>query len=998
MKLNQMLAILAGAILAAMPGLSTPAHAQEGGRVIGQVIESGSGAPLSQVQVYLEGTGLGTLTRQDGRFIILNVPAGTYEVRAERIGLEAGAQQVTLAAGDAAQVTFQLQTQTLGLDEIVVTGTAGAARRREIGNSIAELNPAEIPGEPLTATAMLQAAAPGISVTGGSASAGMGKVIRLRGNKSVAMTNQPLIYIDGIRVMSEGVPAAGTPGEAGGGGSHLSVSPLDMVNPNDIARIEVIKGSAATTLYGTEAAAGVIQIFTKRGSAGAPIWTAEITQGTGWMQEFGANGVGYLHMEHFLRDAWWGGGYEGGDLSRDCVTDDARWQGVNDDPEGACSWPGSMWLQNYSLSVRGGGEALQYFMSGSFQNDAYILPLDSLKDYSVRGNFVMTPMEDLQVQWNTSYTNRWQRNTAEGNNLSAVTLQSFRQDENYVGSADPRVIAQVLDLKAQYWIERLTTGASITHTGVPNLTTRFTIGYDFLQQESRNLQHFGYWVFPEGSVTNNVYENRLLTFDYVSTYNFDITGELRSNLSWGGQAVGDDEREVTALGQNFPGAVEPTVSSGSIREAFEDRQKAWNAGFFVQNVLDFRNRYFLTAGLRVDGNSAFGEDFGLQSYPKLSAAWVVSDENFWPGDLGSLKLRAAYGQSGRAPGAFDAVRTWDPVGFIDDPAFQPDNLGNPDLGPEVTSEFEAGFDGSFLDDRLGVIFTYYDQTTSDALMQVSSIPSQGFTGSQLKNVGKISNQGIELQIDARPIATADWGVDLGLGIATNKSEVLDLGGNPDFSEIGGRIMEGQPVPVAWDRRVQNPDEIGPFVYSDCEGVTFPDCAGENEVIGPLLPTTFVTPRLTVRVPGNIQLSALGEYQGGHYREISPIAVDRGVRSPLCYPYYVNPLESTELKDGISAIWRERCTPDGADDYWFAGDNFKLRTVSATAPVNFAFPDNVTNATLTLSLNNAWKWYREIPWYEVAVSGDNPVRSEDVGGQTERTPAPATFLISLRVTF
>src|SRR5690606_6857437 len=142
-----------------------------------------------------------------------------------------------------------------------------------------------------------------------------------------------------------------------------------------------------------------------------------------------------------------------------------------------------------------------------------------------------------------------------------------------------------------------------------------------------------------------------------------------SSFSWGGQAVGDDEHHVQGQGQNFPGAVDPTVSSGALQRASESREKVWNAGFFLQNVFDISNKYFITAGLRVDGNSAFGEGFGLQVYPKVSGTWVMSDEGFWSPSWGQVKLRAAYGQSGRAPGAFDAVRTWDPAGFAGLPAF-----------------------------------------------------------------------------------------------------------------------------------------------------------------------------------------------------------------------------------------------------------------------------------------------------------------------------------------
>jgi TonB-dependent starch-binding outer membrane protein SusC len=333
------------------------------------------------------------------------------------------------------------------------------------------------------------------------------------------------------------------------------------------------------------------------------------------------------------------------------------------------------------------------------------------------------------------------------------------------------------------------------------------------------------------------------------------------------------------VGQIFPGAAEPTVSSGANRRSEEDREKVWNAGFFFQNVLDLSDKYFLTLGLRVDGNSAFGEGFGLQTYPKASLAWVVSDEDFWNPDYGTLRLRSAYGQSGRAPGTFDAVRTWNPVGFLGDPAFRPSNRGNPDLGPEITAETEFGFDWSGLNERFSAQFTYFSQKTSDALMNVSAIPSLGFASSQLENVGELENKGIEVQLNGTLVQTPDWGVDAGLGFSTNHSKVLDLGGQQDFNALSGRIMVGQPVPVSWGRRVANPDEIGPWVY---------ESGNEDTAIGPRFPTRYVTPSLTVRTPGNITLSARGEYRGGNWLNINPIPIGRSVRSPLCFPHYVDP--------------------------------------------------------------------------------------------------------------
>jgi TonB-dependent starch-binding outer membrane protein SusC len=976
-------ALLAGLALAA-----GPLEAQTG-QITGRVTDAQSGGPLSEVQVYVQGLQVGSLSRADGRYVILNVPAGTHELRAQRLGLRVGVEEVTVEAGGTVVVDFALTSEALSLDEVIVTGAAGAARRREIGNSITQLNIADVRDRPVSTTEMLQGQAPGVDLTMGGAQLGSGTSIRLRGNSSVSMTNQPIIYIDGVRMMDGHFPLARTPGMTQGRGAQVNSSPLDNINPNDIERIEIIKGSAATTLYGTEASAGVIQIFTKRGSVGAPVWTAEMQQGTGWARRYGVNGVYYNHMEHFLKAPWWGRGYEGGEYSLQCVTDDERWQGANSSLDGRCRWPGAQWYQTYNLSVRGGGENLQYFISGQYQDDVGMLPLDELTKYNFQGNFTMSPLSNLQIQWNTGLTRQWQQNTPTGNNLSGVELQIMRQERNYFSDGNPRIIADALDYDYQQWIERMTSGVTFNYTPLTDLTNRFTVGYDFAQQEARNLMPFGFWEFPDGSLTADVFQRRMLTFDYVGTYRFQVTDALRSNFSWGGQAVGSDMRRVIGVGQIFPGAAEPTVSSGANRRSEEEREKVWNAGFFFQNVFDLSDKYFLTLGLRVDGNSAFGEGFGLQTYPKASLAWVVSDEDFWNPDFGTLRLRSAYGQSGRAPGTFDAVRTWNPVGFLGDPAFRPENRGNPDLGPEITGELEFGFDWSGLDERFSVGFTWFHQKTSDALMEVQAIPSLGFSASQLENVGELENRGIELQLNGSLVQTPNWGVDAGLGFSTNHSKVLDLGGVNDFNALSGRIMEGQPVPVSWGRRVANPDEIGPWVY---------ESGNEDAPIGPRFPTRYITPSLTVRTPGNVTLSARGEYRGGNMLNINPFPIARSVRSPLCFPHYVDPLGGITLKDDTPALWRERCSTNGARDYWFKGDFFKLRSVAASVPVDFAFPDAVSNANLTVTLSNVYHWYREIPWSDVELSSDTGPSNEGIANASERTPAPAILRFSLRVTF
>ena len=247
------------------------------------------------------------------------------------------------------------------------------------------------------------------------------------------MSNQPIIYLDGVRIMDDAFPVVQTPGTGLGRPSLITVTRSNMINPNDIERIEIIKGSAATTLYGTEASAGVIQVFTKRVPPERLCGRGDPAR-HGLDAAVGAPGGDFIQMEHYMRDAWWGGGYEGGEYAPDCVTDDERWRGANSSASGACSFPGAVWFKNYLLSVRGGGQDLQYFISGQYRTTATCSRTTSWEKYNSRGNFTMSPAEDLQIQWNTGYTSQWLSGTPSGNNAEGIQLtRSARAQLRRVG-------------------------------------------------------------------------------------------------------------------------------------------------------------------------------------------------------------------------------------------------------------------------------------------------------------------------------------------------------------------------------------------------------------------------------------------------------------------------------------------------------------------------------------------------------------------------------------
>ncbi|MBI4539214.1 MAG: TonB-dependent receptor [Gemmatimonadetes bacterium] len=949
------LAVLVGSGLAA---------AQQGGTVSGRVVEARAGAPVETAQLYFVGTNLGTLSTAAGRFILLAVPPGEYELRAERIGFRTTSQRVTVRSGESQTVNFQLEPEVLGLDEIVVTGEAGGARRREVGHAISQINLSEIEEPAKDLETLLSARVPGVVITEASGNAGSGSFIRLRGINSVAMSNQPLLYIDGVRVRSEAYPKNVPPVGYSGRSANVQASPLADVNPEDIDRIEVIKGSAATALYGTEASAGVIQIFTKRGALrGRPRWTARIEQSIRHVTKHGAEGVDYidngklmgnsdyLYMEPWLRDSWG---------------------------------------QRYFLSVQGGLEDISYFLSGMWGDDQFPLPNDFEQTFALRGNLGFSVTGDLNLEWNSSFTKKHIQNTPSGDNAQGVVLNAWRPTTSYTGTVPSLKgnIDRLLEYDIDTFVDHFITAMTARYTPSDKLDQRFTIGFDRTFNEGRQLRPFGFILQPNGILSNKRWVNETLTLDYAGSYTTPLGSDLGLTVSLGGQVVETDESSTTGYAENFPGPGDPTLSSGAVSLSFEDRIRVINAGFFVQNRVSYRDRLFVTAGLRVDGNSAFGEGLGLQPYPKFSVSYVLSEEPFWNPGWGSLKLRFAYGQAGRAPGAFDAVRTWRPVKLSGQSAFVPQNLGNPELGPERTEEFEGGLTGSFLSDRLSADLTYYHQRTSDALFPVRTPPSDGGWADQLRNVGKLRNQGIELALNGSVIARENLGWDLGLLVYTNHSKVLDLGGAPEFSVGGfGFIVRGQPVPVLRSPRVTNPDEIADPKY---------DLA---YYWGPTQPTLTVTPSTEIRLPRGVTVSARGEYLGGHYIQDANTygQISRGEALwPSCIR--IQELFKAGRLNELTAYQRNRCVQKYSRNGTPVnkGDFFKLREVTVRIPLWFW--TNVTSPSLTISGRNVWKWLNDDWWVLDPEIGCNTGHNCLVISQQEHIPPPATYTVALRFGF
>jgi TonB-dependent starch-binding outer membrane protein SusC len=978
------------------------ASAQTG--TVSGTVTSETGATLAAAQVTIVGSTLGARTGIDGRYTIVNVPAGQQRIRVQFIGHRPTDQTVTVTAGATVTQNFVMRAQALALDAMVVTGTASNARNREIGNSVSQIDMSKVQLPSANIGQLLQGRTTGMTVMPSSAMAGSGSMIRLRGNVSVTMSNQPLIYVDGVRIRSDGyqrnVPPTGSDLRSG----NDVASPLNDINPNDIERVEVIKGAAAATLYGTEAAAGVIQIFTKSGRTGAPQWSVSVDQGFVRALPFGPDPSTAPPGDTIYSCTIKVNNVCNGTMQAYRDSFPSRFDGL---PTRGVSRAGGTssylfidpWLRNgyrqrYTVSVGGGQENLRYFVSGTSSDEEGVLPNDDEARQAVRGNFSFMPINNLLFSWNTAYTKDNISNTAAGNNAHGLTLNAFRRDRNYASDDRPEVVSKMLNQEITSDITHLITGGTMNFSPNANLTNKVTFGYDLAQIENRNLRPFGFISAPGGIISSrrNAYEN--ITFDYVGSYVMANLAGLRTTMSWGAQGVSTETRETSAYGENFPGPGKPTVSSAGTTLGFEERQRVVNGGFFGQGLFDKDNRYFLTLGFRVDGNSAFGENFGLQYYPKASFSWVASEESFWPSWNPEMKFRLAWGRSGRAPGAFDAVRTWEPVGWGGQPAFFPRNVGNPDLGPERTTEVEAGFDGAFFGDKLTTQLTWYNRKVDQALFSARQIPSLGFLNSQQQNVGTMQSKGIELTSNLMLVRTPSVEWSVGGSLFTVSDKVSSLGGAADFS-IGnfGWIMKDHSIPVIrTDFCVTNPDELG----------AAPDISNNpNDCIyGPNLPTKTYGLNTNLLLPRGINITVRGEYQGGHYMYDGAAfnAITRSIRWPGCYDFYT--LQEAGRTSEIRPLDQARCTPalSRADYFIYPANFFKLREVSLSMPIPARFIPNATTASFTLAGHNIYRWLnKDFPVFD-PETGNNGGFDSRVRSILEHVPPPASYTATVRVVF
>jgi TonB-linked SusC/RagA family outer membrane protein len=853
---------------------ATPAAAQQRGGVRGTVREASSQRPVEGVQVFIPGTQMTTTTDAQGRYELSAVPAGGAQVRVRAPGYSSALATTMVVGGQSVTVDFALNTSVIALDEVVVTGTGATTERKQLGNTIATVKADVLADAPVqNFSEAIAAREAGVSILASSGAAGEGARIRIRGNASLSQGNEPVVYVDGVRV-DRSTTALNPTGNS---------SRLDDINPEQIERVEILKGAAAATLYGSEASAGVIQIFTKRGSQGRPKFSFRMDQGmanypksrleNNWAWVRNAAQADTINALFGNVDKLWGGG-----LSKAPTDGVAQYDVFAVPSVSPAAYYGTGTNSTYSVNVSGGGSDATYNLSGRlaredgpydltglvgpFFLDQNVLPynpklVDYDRKYQTSATVTMFPKDRVTLNMGLMYTDVHHQTPEQANNIYGV--QSALLNSRFFPANCRASVAQ--GLGDAYGVDpdrpghcagpgnewgtqsfgtpredafsRLTADAdhftgNVKATYEPlqgRLRADLTVGADITDTREANLIPFGNNVdqfsarIPLGQKYFTATFHRELTLDGKLNWNEKFSS-LSSQLTFGGQGFISNNHYRFGRGRDFPGPGLEVSAAGARQVVDEDFQEIVNLGLLAQEQIGYNDWAFVTVGGRWDRNSAFGENTSGALYPKVNASLVFSDMPGWSiGGISTFRVRGALGRSGLQPGAFSRVSTFAAGTSELGSGLVPSNLGNPDLKPEVTTEVELGAELGILQNRVGLDVTRWQRKTNDALYFVQFAPSGGFLNSQQTNIGKLEASGWDLKLNTTVIDRPGLSINLFANAAYLFQRVMDLQGKApiktggSYARYRGFLKEGEMPGVLLGAQILQP--CGSTQYSKC---------------------------------------------------------------------------------------------------------------------------------------------------------------------------------------
>jgi TonB-linked SusC/RagA family outer membrane protein len=1016
----------------ALLGIPSALAAQEG--AIGGSVTALAGETLEGVQVFIPGTSFGTLTDESGRFRITGVPAGDYTLRATIIGYQGSEQPVTVTAGEVATVDFVLDVSAVALDEVVATIT-GERRRRELATDISTIDANNVTENTRTNRFdnVLKGQATGVFVRQSSGTVGTGSLVKIRGTGSISLSNTPLYVVDGTIIESTNEEASPFYTGANGGQTWARINDL---NPDEIESVEIVKGPAASALWGARANAGVVVITTKKGTAETR-WNARADLGENRIQ-------GNFPISVYNPS------YSGPSAFDTLYTWDPLKADGNHGVDGVAVPFRNGLYQNYNGNVAGGTGVFSYFGSVAYLNEKGTLPNNSAQRFNFRANLDVSPSDKVDLSFSNGYTSSNTYLPDNDNNGSgylgnAILGRPYNLRQNLTDpvtgqqlqtcplavelarasavpaseydsrcgsilfgipgtSFDP--IATLVNLQKT---ERYTGSGNATWTPISRWINRFTIGYDMLANgltfQTPVDPDLPFGSSSQGDINKPTWRSRNLTMQGTTTFLQPITQDLGFEFVGGVQWFRTTEEASRVQGLTHP-AAGASVGNSVVQIADDSFNEQKSIGFFVQGQFDWKDRVFVNGAVRWDNNSASGANLGVQTYPKFGASFVaIEGADF----VNQLKFRGGWGQSGKLPGTNDAksLLAITQVAFegSDVLGLSPFRLGNPLLEPETGEEWEAGVDMSMWQDRLGLTFTYYNQHTKNTVVRKNLPASSGFAEPQFTNIGQIDNKGFEVDLGVLALDSDNFTWDWHFIVSRN-SNVISTLVDPIFVGFVGRHQQGLPFASQYSETIVIGDDGEPRILpcdetpgtwgpDDPAGAweDFCDPSDDHRYQGKTNPTYEGSVQTTIGLFKYVQLYALVDFQQGLTQYSNTEDFQVAFAEDCACIFETGPdgelTDAAKMKRAFSFI--------SEDPFIYDADWGKLRVVQ----LRFDLPPSWTRV---LSLNNlsiqligenlvTWTSYPGTD-PEVSFGGQDEVNREDF----LTMPLPRRFIASINIGF
>ncbi|HET7632887.1 MAG TPA: SusC/RagA family TonB-linked outer membrane protein [Gemmatimonadaceae bacterium] len=1009
----------------------------------GTVTAAETRLPLGGVTVAVFGTNITTTTADNGTYTLRNVPGGGVTIEARRLGFRAAQAKADVGAGQSSTVNFSLTAAVIQLQQVVATAT-GQQRRVELGNAISTLGDVSQTvqtRQPTNIADLIVAKAPGVSVLPTSTLGGA-PTLRIRGSSSISLSNAPIYYVDGVRYASNSTNS----------GTDTDFSLLNSLNPEDIADVEIVKGPSAATLYGTNAANGVILITTKRGQAGAPQWNV-----------FGQQGLIDDRTPYQTMYANWGHAPGGGPPIRcqlatmgptTCISDSLTSYNLLKDPVNTFVHTGQ--TKAYGMSVTGGTNQARYFVSADANSQVGPIQMpgfevqrfasertavrpewfhpEAARALNLRTNLFASVNPKLDLSVNIGYANTYNRLMPESDlilSLYYIGMENYgfkgpgldKETEDNKGTPLHDYLqwapGDVMQAISEQYVHRLTTSANAVWRPLSWMQNNATIGMD-----GTDLRYYSICRVNEcpqfvdlraGDVTDNRSNFRNYSARLISASTWHARPWITLQSKVGADYTNAQNDRLFTNGHTLPPGGE-RVNQAATRDVTSQLlpTAVKTLGFYVEEQAAFHDRLFVTGAVRTDQNSAFGTAFQRVFYPKASVSWLASNESYFPkwNWMGEFRFRAAYGASGVQPGATAALAIYN-AGSVRIanrgstsaqtlPGLFASSPGNANLKPETSTEFEGGFDTQLLNSRVGLNYTYYRKQTKNALISVPIAPSSGAPDlNLLENVGATRNSGHELTMTAQLLDERRVGWDVTLNGSHNTNVVLDLGTDPTTGQeriinAGGQTRQivGYPMNSQWFRGYTYNDANGDGILQRSE-VTV-DTA--FTYIGVNVPRDLFSVQTGVDLFSHqLRLTAMFDYRGGGNQQ-------DGANNFQCNSF---PKACRETQDPTAPLDQQAraiaktfgsvtngTTYKTGRGYWMSDQFWKFREFAVT----YTLPTSAANriranagSNIALSLRNIHTWS--------SFTGIDPEANYGLSqsnNQNEFQSAAAPMYISLRV--